>query len=144
MSGRWNPWQALAETPSVHLRFTRLVDPLIGLCDVDADGGPTITLANNLTRAERNAVLAHELVHLERGGGIDHDGAPPSWRDVVAREEAIVDREVARRLVPTGELRRFLHQRAALGEAVTVDDVMREFDVPDWVALDALALARPT
>jgi hypothetical protein len=124
----------------VRLRFAHLEEPLIGLCDVDAAGGPLITLADDLTRSERNAVLAHELIHLERGGGIGFVGAPPSWRAVVEREELIIDREVARRLVPTAELRRFARARAAIDEPITVDDVMEEWDVPEWVARDACAV----
>src|SRR4051812_40782830 len=134
----WNPWAALAARPHVALRWAAFDGGLIGLCDVDADDGPTITLAADLTRTERNAVLAHELVHLERGGSVDYAGSPPTWRAVVAREERIVDLEVAIRLVPACELRRFVRTRTGAGEAVTIDDVMEEFDVPHWVASDAL------
>jgi hypothetical protein len=136
---RWNPWKALAARPDVVLRQAALGGTLIGFCDAgEGRGPPTITLARTLDRVERNAVLAHELVHLERGGGIDFAGAPRSWRAVVEREEHIVDREVARRLVPLQELRRFANARAEAGEAVTVDDVMEEWDVPHWVARDAV------
>jgi hypothetical protein len=137
--GRWNPWTALDARPDVVLRHAPLAGTLIGLCDVGADGrGPaTITLACDLTRRERTAVLAHELVHLERGGGIDYEGAPAAWNSVVAREERIVDREVACRLVPEAELRRFARARAGVDEPITIDDVMEEWDVPEWVARDA-------
>ncbi len=125
------------------LRWDALDGTLIGLCDVDVHAGTaTITLASGLDRAERNAVLAHELVHLERGGGVDYAGSPPSWQAVVAREERIVDREVARRLVPPRELHRLARARRSTGDPVTIDDVIEEFDVPEWVARDAVDLSR--
>ncbi len=134
---RWNPWSALAARPDIVLEWAGFEGTLLGLCDIDERGGCTITLSSALDRRERNAVLAHELVHAERGGGIDYVGAPPAWAAVVAREEQCVDRVTACRLVPTAELREFARARTSTGDAVTAVDVMEEWDVPDWVAWDA-------
>ena len=139
---RWNPRAALAARTEIVLRRVALDGTLLGLCEIDDHGGTTVTLDVTLAGAERDAVLAHELVHAERGGGIDYVDAPPGWGAVVAREERIVDLEVARRLVPAEELARFARARASTGDAVTVDDVMDEWDVPEWVAWDALSLRR--
>lgn len=139
----WNPWHALAARPEVVLQRAALGGTLLGLCDPGGgDAGPTITLERELTSEEGRAVLAHELVHLERGGGVDYAGSPPSWQAIVEREERIVDLEVARRLVPAPELQRFARARVEAGEVVTIDDVMEEWGVPHWVARDALDLSR--
>jgi len=100
-------------------------------------GDAVIAVDVDLDPVERNAVLAHELVHDERGGGIDASYMPPGWDAVVAREEDLVEREVARRLVPAAELTTFLALREELGEPVMVSDVADEFGVPPWVAARA-------
>lgn len=127
--GRWNPWAALRDRAHLTLRWARL-DGLLGHLD-----GDTITLHEDLDRVERNAVLCHELIHEERGGGIDHPGMPAGWSAVVAREELLVDREVAARLIPEDELVEFVRSRGSVGP-VTVAEVAEEFDVPEWVARD--------
>jgi hypothetical protein len=85
-------------------------------------------------------ILAHELVHDERGGGADLPGMPSSWGDVVTRDEKTVDDEVARRLVPVDQLARFVAARCSLGEGGTAQDVADEFDVPVELAARALRL----
>lgn len=61
----------------------------MGVTDYQAQ---TITLDKGLLQAERRSTLAHELEHVARG---------PAPADPVlsAREEAIIDRIVARRLI---------------------------------------------
>lgn len=88
-----------------------------------------ILLDPSLTRAERKAALAHELVHVERGGGVC---APFALSD-----ERRVNRVVALRLVPPDELEHFLEQRLEFG-SISTHDVEEEFDVPSWVAQIAL------
>lgn len=96
------------------------------------DGTHVVTLDTALGRRDRNAVLAHELIHVERGIG---------WGAATAatmqHEEAQVRRETARRLVPIEELSVFVAARAE-NEPVTAELVADEFDVP--VAVAALAL----
>lgn len=126
----WNPWRALRELPDVTFKLTTIDPPKVGLL-VERDGHIEIHVDRRLRRRSRRAVLAHELVHLERG--------PVAARDV-ARDELAVDREVARRLVPPVELAVFIAARASFGEHVTVHDVAEEFDVPRWVARHAVTL----
>lgn len=97
-----------------------------------------ILIDRRLTRREMRAVLAHELVHDERGGGCDAVGMPPSWRDVVARDEHAVEREVARWLVPHDLLQRFVESRVGADVGVTVWETAEEFGVPEYVAERAL------
>lgn len=63
---------------------------------------------------------------------------PASWLAVVVRDEAAVDREVARRLVPPAELVKFLEAMDLLGIGVTAHEVAEHFDVPEVVAAVAL------
>ena len=83
-------------------------------------------------------VLTHELVHHERGGGVDQRGRPPALATVAQREEAAVEREVARRLVPVDELAELVHEVVANGGGVGAGEVSAYFAVPPDVA--ALAL----
>lgn len=85
-------------------------------------------------------MLGHELVHLERGIGIEGRLVPEAWRAVVAREETTVEREVARRLLPLGELKLFVAARLMDDEPTTVLDVAEEFDVTEALAAIALDL----
>jgi hypothetical protein len=88
----------------------------------------------SLDRTARRCVLAHELVHAERG-----IGHPAASAATMEREEEAVRREVARRLVPPDLLRRFVAARGDLG-GVTAGEVAEEFDVEREVAAKALDL----
>lgn len=89
-----------------------------------------ILLDTSLEEPVRGEVLAHELVHHERG--------PDGWS--VAREEDAVNDEVARRLVPRDELLEHVRGRLALGEGAAPDDVAERFGVSERVATRALRL----
>lgn len=81
---RYHPWRHLRRRPEV------TVDTSADL-PRDMDGftdGNRIWLRRGLTQAQRRSVLAHELVHVERG--TEH---------VDDREESLVDSIAARRLV---------------------------------------------
>ena len=82
-----------------------------------------IVLEQSLGRQARQEVLAHELVHAERGVG---------WPDASAAtmevEEERVWRIALRRLVPPAQIARFLAQRGTVGP-VTVADLAEEFDL---------------
>lgn len=95
----WCPWAA-AERAGVLVRIDPIADLLGGGIGAWRGGRAVVVLSPTFDHVERRVALAHELVHLERGGGIDHPGMPASWGAAVAREEAAVDAEVARRLVP--------------------------------------------
>ncbi len=80
-------------------------------------------LEQSLGRQARQEVLAHELVHAERGVG---------WPDASAAtmevEEERVWRIALRRLVPPAQIARFLAERGTVGP-VTVADLAEEFDL---------------
>jgi Zn-dependent peptidase ImmA (M78 family) len=82
---------------------------------------PVIALRAGTSAAQRRCTLAHELVHLERGVG-----DCGQWN---AREELLVHREVARRLIPFADLAsavRLLGDSAALAELARALDVDSE------------------
>lgn len=67
MGGRWNPWAALrARADVVLVRSVPLAGPR-GLAVVFPDGEAVVAVDPGLCRVERRCVLAHELVHDERG-----------------------------------------------------------------------------
>jgi hypothetical protein len=120
---RWNPWAALRAT-SIELWFA----PLVGERGRWTRGtaGDEIVLDERLGRRARQEVLAHELVHAERGVG---------WPDATAAtmelEEERVWRIALRRLAPPEEISRFLARRGTVGP-VTITDLAEEFDLsPD-------------
>jgi hypothetical protein len=128
----WNPWRALRDRPTVRLWFAPL-DGRRGLWLQDPEGD-LIVLDPGLGRRARRCVLAHELVHAERG--IGHG---PATDATMAREEETVRREVARRLVPPELLRLFVAAREQMG-GVSAADVANEFDVEADVAGKAIEL----
>lgn len=139
MAGRrWNPWRALRERDHIELVFA---DIPAGTDGAWFPFGPTSTIVLDvgLDRIHRNATLAHEVIHDERGISYPLD-APAA---LVAKEERAVDLEVARRLVPLDELERFCLARATVG-AVSVHDVADEFEVPPDVAARAMRMLRRT
>lgn len=133
--GPWNPWRSLGERPGIELWFGRLPDGLHGLWQRDALG-ELIVLDDRLSRRQRRCVLAHELVHAERG--IGHGAATEATME---REEAAVRREVARRLVPPDQLADLVARRLTVGP-VTLDEIAEAFDVDADVAAEAVARHR--
>ena len=98
------------------------------------DGRPVLVVTRSLGRRLREAALAHELVHHERGPC----SCTATWDYVCNKEERKVDRIVADRMLPGGEVLAFAQRRAELGEPTTVTDLAEEFDVAEWVAEIAL------
>lgn len=125
---RWNPWKALRDRSHLTLKYADL-----GILD-GAIIGETITLNTKLDRRGRNAALAHELLHDERGITFPYS----TWA-TMEHEEEQVRREVVRRLLPPWELRDYLQSRTG---AVLVYEVAEHFEVPDWLAAQALRLYR--
>jgi len=117
---RWNPWRALRDS-DIDLWFSAL-DGARGLWTRDGDRDE-ILLEQGLGRRERREVLAHELVHAERGVGW-----PVATASTMQLEEERVWRTALRRLVPADEVQRFLEARGSVGP-VTVDDLAEEFDL---------------
>jgi hypothetical protein len=137
---RWNPWRTLRNRP--HIRF--LFDPVAreagGAFYASRNGKALIVIDPDMGQVERKAALAHELVHDERGGGADTPGAPAAWGHVVMRDERAVNRIVALRMVPIGELVVVIDHLVAVNGSVTPADIAAEFEVPEAVALMALEL----
>ena len=125
----WNPWAAAAGHPRLEIWFGDVPHGATWHRTGDAD---VITIDAAASRRERSALLAHELVHLERGIGY-----PVATERTMQREEAIVRRETARRLVPPCELRALVDRRAEV-EPITAALVAEEFDVPERIAAEAL------
>lgn len=120
MTERWNPWRALRAS-RVQFWFAPLGSERGRW--IRRDGVDEILLDQRLDRRARREVLAHELVHVERGVG---------WPDATAAtmelEEERVWRTALRRLAPPEEVERFLRTRATVGP-VTVADLAEEFDL---------------
>lgn len=139
MSGvkRYDPWEHLVSRPDVELVLARLPVRCGGGAIRRYDGWTAIVIDIDLDRRHRSAALAHELVHLD-WGEIRCGGMPASWHPVVTRREQAVEDEVARRLVPEGELRALCEALESCGECVDTRLVAEEFDVPLRIAERAL------
>lgn len=92
----WNPWAALRDLAHIRLRFTHHELPEGTLATYDHDTA-VITMRHGMSQAQRRSVLAHELVHHDRG-------PVPRWQ--TPREERAVSREAARRLIAFEDLAR--------------------------------------
>jgi hypothetical protein len=141
---RFDPWRAVDEHPELRVSF----DPVAGLMGggfhIGRAGRSFIVLDPNLDEPRRQVVLTHELIHHERGGGTEQDGAPPLLAALVEREEQWVDAEVARRLVPTDELLALIDELTADDGGLGPPEVAAHFAVTPAVAERALRqLARP-
>lgn len=123
----WNPWATLKARPDIELVWEPLAARAGGGAYYRAPDGVTVILLDKrMHRRDRNAVLAHELVHDEFAGG----------------KESAVDKEVARRLVPPLELRDFCERQAEVCGGVEAWEVAEHFDVPESVACRAMAALR--
>lgn len=130
----WNPWRALRSRPNVRLAYKQM-HPSRGTIVDNGAGLRTITIDPRLDRIQRNATLAHELIHDEYDLLWSSDTPP----EIVEKGERFVRCETADRLVPPHELEHFVRVRAEVG-MVLARDVADEFDVPADVA--SLALDR--
>jgi hypothetical protein len=135
---RGSPWAVLAARPDIVVRFADLSSTgARGACCRSGDGW-LIVLCTSLDQVSRSAVLAHELQHVERGGGVDHPAMPVTWAAIVRREELLADRATAAAMVPVDVLRDWLCRQDG---GVTAGDVALEWEVPVWLAVVALELA---
>lgn len=134
----FNPWAELRDRQHIVFSLVALPAATGGAVYWPKDDRAAILIDPALTRRERRAALAHELVHDERGGGAECVGMPATWDAVVTRAEAAVDNEVARRLVPADELHRFCACQVEIAGHVGALEVAEHFDVPEGVAGRAL------
>lgn len=129
----WRVWGELRRRTHIDLVWARLTGHR-GRIEQLADGRRRILLDDRMGRVDRRAVLAHELVHDERGL-LFTDDTPIG---IVRKEEAIVRAETARRLVPLAELDEYVRRRVLDDDCVHWSDVAELFDVPRDVAEEAL------
>lgn len=126
---RYDPWHDLAVNwPEVDVVIEPMGGRLLGLLRY-----PVIALRAGTSAAQRRCTLTHEIVHLERGIG---DCGP--WS---GREELLVHREVARRLVPLAELAAAVRD---LGGSAVLAELAQALDVDSETArlrLDMLSSA---
>lgn len=137
----WNPWQALREREHIELGMVDDLPERTGGGVYAREGNLAVILIDSrMHRRDRNAVLAHELIHDEREGGCRSAAMPDTWHPIVVRDENTVNREVARRLVPPADLEEFIQGMCDIHLGVGIDEVTEYFDVPRWVARIALDL----
>jgi len=113
----YHPWRRLRALVELNLLWVD-TDAYMGRIDYCTS---EIRLAIGMTQAERRCTLAHELVHHERG---------PCAPGDEEREERIVDREAARRLIDIRKLGETLAWSRSCDEAA--DELW--VDVPTLVA----------
>jgi len=134
---RWSPWRAASKLPNLSIRLDRLPDETGGGALARRGDQVVIVLDRRLSSVERRVMLTHELVHHERGSSSRcHDTGYLSPH--IVQEERAVEREVARRLVPAGDLQIFIDRSINLGQGVEPRHVAEEFEVTESVA--ALAM----
>ena len=121
-------WRELADRDDIYVHVVPLPDGVNGACRI-RNGVTTIALSNRLDQSGRRATLAHELAHMEAGGGIDASYMPSTWQPVVAREETRCDRRAAMVSIDWDRLR----QIADSGEQWTIEEIAAELGVPAWV-----------
>ena len=129
----WRVWGELRRRPHIELVWAHLRGHRGRIEDLGG-GRRRITLDAGLNQCDRRAVLAHELVHDERGI-LFTDDTPVL---LVVKEEAYVRTETTRRLVPIDELELLVRAAVLDGQSVAWRDVAGWFDVPRDVADDAL------
>lgn len=109
-----HPWRAFRELVDWTLHWAHLPGGLLGVTDFRAR---TVTLDSRLTQVERRCTIAHETEHIRRG---------PIGVGCVAREERIVDRNVARRMLPdikaVGEALAWAHHLEEAADELWVDE----------------------
>lgn len=141
MPSTWDPWRELRHRSHIIFEFDSVAKLGGGAIYARRGTMAAIVIDPDLPRRDRRAALAHELVHDERGGIVDHTHSPATWAAVVQREERRVDDVAASRLVPLDQLDAWARRRVSAGPIYAID-VADEFDVPSRVALVAIRLLR--
>jgi len=131
--GRWHPFRALRSREHITFKIHPSADLAGGGYYARAGIDVYIVVSPDMTPEERRCVVAHELVHDERRV-TERAGAT---RATMAKEEAQVRAETARRMVPVEELAEWAWGRAEIGP-VMLEDVAAEFAVTPPVALAAI------
>lgn len=108
-----HPWRRFHEAAGWLLHFAALPSGLMGYTDF---GRQQVALDKHLLQAERRCTIAHELEHIKRG-------PLPADPVLAAREELVIDKAVARRLIDL----------KALGEALAWTQNLDEAAEELWV-----------
>lgn len=127
----WDPWRVLRGQPEIELIWARIEG-----CRERVEMGPNgtkITIDPGASQVDRNALLSHALVHVERGI-LYPPNTPPA---VVEKEEYKVRRESARRMVKQDELIAFVEANQEFVQ-ITAEVVAERFEVPVEVAREAI------
>jgi len=132
--GGFDPWRSI----DAHRDLLVTFDPVARLMGggfqvVDGDQS-YIVVDPDLDEANRRAVLTHELIHHERGGGPAPRQSSTAGDRLISLDERQVEAEVARRLVPGHELKALIRERLAIDEGVDAAEVAEQFCVPLDVA----------
>jgi Zn-dependent peptidase ImmA (M78 family) len=135
-----DPWTELERRPHITFALAQLPPAVGGGFYARWPTGEAVVVVDAARRREeQTAILAHELVHDDRGGGCPcSSDDSPAWRVVVAREEARVARLAAALLVPLEELASYVDQVVDLEEPVTAYDVAEAFATTEGTAGTAL------
>ena len=114
-----DPWHEFHALTDWALHWARLPADLLGVTDFRTR---TVTLDDRLLQAERRCTVAHEIEHIRRG-------PMPADPILAAREEAAINRAVARKLIGLTEL----------GDALAWADTRADAAAELWVDEDTLA-----
>lgn len=140
----WNPWAELRGRRDVIMLFGALPDEVRAVHQLRGSTH-VIVIDDEAGQVDRNHLLAHELVHIERGGGCPGAGwTHVPWGPVVSREEDRVEEIVAKRLVPQERLLRMALGACEVEGRLDPWVVAEEFRVPQHVAERALLMLDPT
>lgn len=104
---RWNPYEALTTD---HRDVTAVFDYELppNICGLYEKKRDALWVCSTLGRVQRESVLAHELVHRERG-------IFPDDSDEYEAEERVVEEVTARRMIPDADLYKVLLVQPAGG-----------------------------
>ncbi len=132
--GPFDPERALASMTPEPAVVSRRLDGCTGMIDA----GPPLEVAYDyrLGRRDRRAVLTHEFTHLDLDALYTRD-TPSS---IVEKIESRVRRCSTDRLVPPEQLETLARRAEEHDVPLHVWDLMEHFDVPMYVAHEAMAL----
>lgn len=135
----WNPWKTLPHLDHVYVDFyASLPEGVEGLSCQSDSGMIAIALDGNLTQNERSWTLAHELIHISRGGGCKRLPGTSFWETMTDQEEAQVNAVACDLIVPPRLLATEVERALTLDEDPSVDDLADRFWVPQAVVKLAL------
>lgn len=135
----WNPWKTLPHLSHVYVDFYATTpEGVHGLSCQASNGNIAIALDANLGQPERCWTLAHELVHIERGGGCQARPGNPIWGIQITKEEAAVNAIACDRLIPPRLIAADVRQALTLDKDPPIEDLADRYWVPPTVIQLAL------